>query len=70
MHITAHAVTRYQERVEQIPESEVRARILACRRAIDKAAEFGCGCVICGDGTRLKLKGKTVVTVIGKWERG
>ena len=66
MHITDHAVQRYQERVEQIPAAEVVARLRSHGPTIDVAANFQCGTVICENGIRLKLKGKTIVTVVGK----
>lgn len=64
--VTNHAVQRYQERVEHLPARSIRALIRTHACAIETAAGFGCDTVICGDGTRLKLKGRVVATVIGK----
>lgn len=65
-HITRHAVLRYQERVEPCTKAEARAAMREASRGIDKAAEFGCGTIIMGNGARLRLKGDTVTTVLEK----
>lgn len=62
-HISDHAVQRYQERIERVDASEARAAMLSASDAIDTAAEFGCNRVVLGNGARLVLQGKTVVTV-------
>lgn len=64
--VSNHAVLRYQQRVERLPAREIRARIREHAPAIEKAAAFGCSCVILGDGVRLKLHGDTVATVLEK----
>jgi hypothetical protein len=64
--VSQHAIQRYTERVSPVSQQEALAQIISHERAIDQAADFGCETVICGDGTRLKLKGDVVTTVLGR----
>lgn len=66
IHVTRHAIQRYQERVAPLDDGSVRARIHAHDRAIAAAADFGAAVVRLGDGTRLVLDGRSVVTVLGR----
>jgi hypothetical protein len=69
IHITDHAIARYQERVEPaLNHGEAHAAILSHSKAIDAAVEFGAGTVILGCGARLVLCGCRVVTVLGRHE--
>ena len=62
MHVTFHAVQRYQERVENVTEDAARAR-LSCP-AIVTAAKFGAPIVRLGSGHRVVIKDGSVVTVL------
>jgi hypothetical protein len=64
--ITGHAIQRYRERVEPLSDMDALAEIESHSAAIEKAAAFGCGTVILGNGARLKLKGDVVMTVLPK----
>ena len=68
VNVSLHAIQRYQQRVAHLSPGEIRTEIRRHARVIEAAAKFGCGCVILGDGVRLKLRGNTVATVIGKRE--
>lgn len=61
-YVSDHAVLRYLERVEGIDIEAVRRKLSV--DAVDTAAAFGCGTVVLGDGTRLKLHGDVVSTVL------
>ena len=65
-HITAHAVQRYRERIEDIPDHEALDAMIRIEPTIDRAAAFGCATVIMGNGARLRLVGDTVCTVLPK----
>ncbi len=60
--VSDHAVLRYMERVMHIDVEAIRAKIAV--PGIDTAAAFGCGTVKMGDGSRLRLRGDIVCTVI------
>jgi hypothetical protein len=65
--VTAHAAERYRERLApHMTLDQATAAISASQRAIDAAADFGCGVVKLGCGGKLILKGETVVTVIAR----
>jgi hypothetical protein len=64
--ISDHAVLRYLERVWGIDVEKAKAEISASGRMIDAAADIGCDTVKLGNGARLKLKGRTVATVLPK----
>jgi hypothetical protein len=61
--VSDHAVLRYLERVKHVDIEAIRRDISV---SADKAISIGCDTVKMGDGTRLKLKGSTVVTVLDK----
>jgi hypothetical protein len=63
IHVTTHAIQRFQERVAACTIDEARSRILAHSKAIEAAAAFGCEIVRCGTGERLVLNGTRVLTV-------
>lgn len=62
IHVTHHAVQRYQERVRNVPEAEVRA--ILSGKAFQAAATFGARCVILPRGQRAVIHGATVVTIL------
>lgn len=71
MMITAHAATRWCERVNpRLTPVEAVTALRAYERAVDRAAAFGCECVKLGCGARLVLKGDAVVTVLGRVANG
>lgn len=62
LHVTTHAIERYQERVSNVPDADARAA-LSCP-AVLKAAEIGAPFVKLGTGQRIVLDGQRVVTVL------
>lgn len=62
IHVTAHAIERYQERVQNLPCEAVIER-LTCP-AVMIAAQFGATIVRLSGGQRVILKGSAVVTVM------
>lgn len=64
IHVTQHAVERFQERVSNIPDADARAA-LSCP-AVLMAAEIGAPYVKLGTGQRIVLEGSRVVTVLPK----
>lgn len=64
IHVTNHAVLRWQERIARISAEDVRATIEASSPAIEAAASFGAACIRLGCGAKLVLDGRTVVTVL------
>lgn len=66
IHITQHAVQRYQERVANVTDGEARAAILSHEGALVCAARFGAPVVRCGEGFRIVMEGAIVVTVLGQ----
>jgi hypothetical protein len=65
--VTDHAVLRYVERVMGIDVEAIRAEMAS--HAVQTAAAMQCHTVKLGNGARLKLKGGTVMTVLGKGMR-
>lgn len=65
IHIYAHAIQRYQERVHPCTDDVARAEILCASRGIEAAATIGCQVVRLGSRARLILDGENVVTVFG-----
>lgn len=61
-HISRHAIERYQERVENIPDDEVRLRIDT--PALRLAIKIGAPYVKLGTKHRIALSGNDVVTVL------
>jgi hypothetical protein len=64
MYVSDHAVLRYLERVKGIDIEAIRAELST--PTIDVAAQFGCDTIKRGDGSRMKLQGDVVSTVLGK----
>lgn len=62
MHLTAHAIERYQERVENVPDDVVRARLTNFR--VKAAVAFGATAVRLSSGAKLIIKDKVIVTVL------
>lgn len=61
-HLTTHAIERYQERVANLPDDQVR-EILSAPNII-KAIAFGAEKVKLGTGHRLVILSKRIVTVL------
>lgn len=61
LHVTAHAILRYQQRVAAVSLEQARAALST--PAIRKAAEFGATCVRLGTGHRVVIREFSVVTV-------
>lgn len=61
LHVTAHAIERYRERVADVPDDEIQAALSG--RAFDAAQDFGAHVVILPAGQRAIIKGKHIVTV-------
>lgn len=59
---TDHAVLRWLERVAGVDIEGIRTHLTA--HGIEAAAGFGCDTIVLGDGTRLKLHGDVVCTVL------
>ena len=64
IHISQHAIERYQERIANVPD-EVAREALSCP-AVIAAADFGASSVRLGSGVRIVLVGRSVVTVLPK----
>jgi hypothetical protein len=62
--ISDHAVLRYLERVYRVDIDAIREE-MRCP-GLEQAAAFGCETVKLGNGARLKIVGRTVVTVLAK----
>jgi hypothetical protein len=65
--VSDHALVRYCERVLNIDMEAIRAEMSS--QAVQTAASMQCHTVRLGNGARLKLKGETVTTVLGKGMR-
>lgn len=62
IHVTAHAIERYQERVENLSHEAVTER-LSCR-AVQVAIAFGAPTVRLSGGQRIIIKDGDVITVL------
>ena len=62
LHVTAHAIERYQQRVEHCSDDHAIAA-LTCK-AVRIAADFGAGIVRLAGGQRVVIDEGTVVTVL------
>ena len=60
--ITEHAILRYQERVEQVPEGEVKCALDT--DGLRKAIAAGCGCHELDSGHKAILAGRRIVTIL------
>lgn len=67
-YVSDHAVLRYLERVKGLDIEAIRAELTS--PMIDQAAAFGCDTIIRGDGSRFKLHGDIVATVLPAPKRG
>jgi len=65
IHVTNHAVRRYQERVAAVGTGEARRRIRLHERTLQIAADFGAPVVRNGEGVGFVVQGGAVVTVLG-----
>ncbi len=67
--VSRHAAQRYVERIDsRVSIDEAAAEIRAHARVIQIAADFGCRVVRLANGAKLILEGRSVVTVIGRWD--
>jgi hypothetical protein len=62
IHVTHHAVQRFQERVANWPEDRVRAALSS--PLVHKAAEFGAHYIRLGTGQRIVIEDGAVITVL------
>lgn len=62
IHVTGHAISRYQERVENLPEAKVRE--ILSGPAFLVAVKNGARAVILGTGHRAVIKDGAVITVL------
>lgn len=62
LHVSIHAIERYQERIDNCSEDEARAALST--EAIKAAADFGCRFVRLASGHRVALKDHTVTTIL------
>lgn len=69
IHVTDHAVCRFNERIAPVGDVEARARILEHMPTLEIAADFGAPCVRTGDGVGLVVSGYAVVTVLSPRQR-
>lgn len=77
LHITSHAVARYQERVQHVTVEQAIAALSL--PIVQRAAEFGAPYVRLPTGQRIVIQGGAVVTVlpadakiafVARWGRG
>lgn len=62
LHVTTHAIQRYQERVALV--SDEKAREALSSPTIKAAAKFGARTVILGTGQRVLLRDNAVITIL------
>lgn len=62
LHVTQHAVERFQERVSNVTDAEAREALSS--PTVRKAAEFGAPYVKLGTGQRIVLERDRVITVL------
>lgn len=67
IHVTGHAIQRYRERVANVPDDEVRARLSI--PAVEFAVKFGAPFVRLPTGQRVVIEGGAIVTVLPKEHR-
>lgn len=70
VHVTRHAVARYQERIAPVSAESARAVLEAAERAIELAAGFGAHTVKLGNGAKLVLRGLGRIRIITVLEPG
>ena len=66
-HLTGHAIERYRERVEPIPDEAIRAKLST--PGIRAAIRFGVRIIRLGCGAQLVIEQGKVVTVLGAHQR-
>lgn len=64
LHLTRHAIERYQERVENVPEDTVRERLQG--RAFDVAVSIGAKYVRLHGGHLAVIENSRIVTVLAR----
>jgi len=64
VHVTRHAIERYQERVSNIPDDAVR--VILSGAMIQKASDFGAPYVRLPTGQRVVIEKAHVVTVLDR----
>lgn len=62
IHVTSHAVLRFQERVQNLPAETVKAILTGPTFQI--AADFGARCVILPHGQRAVIQHHAVITIL------
>lgn len=62
LHVSSHAIERYQERIANVSDDEARAALSS--RAIQLAASFGARFVRLATGHRVAIADNTVTTVL------
>lgn len=62
VHVSGHAIERYQERIANLPDDEVRAALSS--PAIEAAARFGASFVRLASGHRVALIDGVVTTIL------
>ena len=62
VHVTAHAIHRYQERVCACSDDDARTALTS--PAIRTAAEFGAAAVKLGTGQRVLIRDHSVITIL------
>lgn len=67
--VSRHAVDRYIERVDgSLTPEEADAEIRRHAPAIIRSADFGCRVLRLGNGAKLVLEERKVVTVLSRWQ--
>jgi hypothetical protein len=61
LHVTAHAIERYRERVENVPTDEIHRRLSG--RAFDIASSIGAD-VILPTGHRAVIRSGLIITIL------
>lgn len=67
VHVTQHAIQRFQERVAPVSPEEARAALSS--PTIHKAVEFGAIAVTLGTGQRIVIVDGSIITVLSKERR-
>lgn len=67
LHVTQHAIQRFQERVAPVTPEEARAALSS--PTIHKAVEFGAIAVTLGTGQRIVINDGSIITVLSKERR-
>ena len=62
IHVTAHAIDRFRERIADLPDETIRAMLSS--PVIARAAAFGANWVRIAGGHRICLRGHTVTTIL------